>query len=68
MKEKNYDMLREQYPERISLDQLYRICRISKNSARYLVEHGIIPATDTGKITIVILRKKRRAGRKKQAR
>ena len=46
-----YQELKEQYPEYISLDQLYRICRIAKRSAHYLVEHGIIPAIDTGKQT-----------------
>jgi len=51
MKKKNYDKLREQYPEQISLDQMYRICGIAKRTAKYLIEHGIIPATDTGKKT-----------------
>lgn len=48
---KSYENLRKQYPEHISLDQLHRICRIAKRSARYLVENGIIPATDTGNKT-----------------
>ena len=48
---KKYEVLKEHYPEYISLDQLSRICKIAKRSARYLVEHGIIPATDTGKQT-----------------
>lgn len=48
---KKYEKLKEQYPEYISLDQLYQICRIAKRSARYLVEHGIIPAVDTGRKT-----------------
>ena len=46
-----YIKLKEQYPEYISLDQFYQICRIAKRSARYLVEHGIVPAVDTGKKT-----------------
>ena len=46
-----YQSLKEQYPEQISLDQLYRICRISKRSASYLIQHGIIPAVDTGRKT-----------------
>ena len=46
-----YATLKNRYPDFLSLDQLYRICRIGKKSARYLVEHGIIPAIDTGKRT-----------------
>ena len=48
---KNYEELKNQYPEYISLDQLYRICKIAKRSALYLVQHGIIPVIDTGKQT-----------------
>ena len=46
-----YEPLKEQYPEYISLEQLRLICKIAKRSARYLLENGIIPATDTGRIT-----------------
>ena len=46
-----YENIKEQYPEYISLDQFYQICRIAKRSARYLVEHGIVPAVDTGRKT-----------------
>lgn len=46
-----YETLKNQYPEFISLDQLYRICRIAKRSALYLIQHGIIPAIDTGRTT-----------------
>ena len=48
---KEYDKLREQYPEYISLEQLHQICRIAKRGARYLIANGIIPAIDTGKKT-----------------
>lgn len=48
---KKYEKLKEEYPEYISLDQLYQICGIAKRSARYLVEHEIIPAIDTGRKT-----------------
>lgn len=48
---KKYEALKQQYPYYISLDQLHRICRIAKRSARYLVENGIIPAIDTGNKT-----------------
>ena len=48
---KAYEHLRNKYPQYVSLDQFYRICKISKKSARYLVENGIVPATDTGNKT-----------------
>ncbi|MCL2775328.1 MAG: helix-turn-helix domain-containing protein [Oscillospiraceae bacterium] len=46
-----YATLKNQYPDFLSLDELSRVCKISKRSARYLVEHGIIAAIDTGKQT-----------------
>jgi excisionase family DNA binding protein len=46
-----YATLKNQYPDFLSLDELSRVCRIAKRTARYLVEHGIIPAIDTGKQT-----------------
>ena len=48
---KEYEYLKEQYPEFINGDSLHKICRISKRSASYLVEHGIIPVENTGKKT-----------------
>jgi len=51
MRSNKYQRLREQYPEFISLDQLSKICQIAKRSAKYLVDHGIIPFQDTGKQT-----------------
>jgi hypothetical protein len=47
----NYEELKNKYPNYICLDQLYRICKIAKRSALYLIQHGIIPVTDTGKQT-----------------
>ena len=46
-----YQVLREQYPDYVSLDQFYRICGIAKRSALYLVQNGIIPSVDTGRQT-----------------
>jgi len=51
MKGQKYEKLRQEHPQHISLDKLHRICKIAKRSARYLVQHGIIPAEDTGKKT-----------------
>lgn len=47
----DYSFLCDQYPEVITMDQLYRICHISKRKARWLLENGIIPCEDSGKKT-----------------
>lgn len=47
----DYSYLRKEYPETISMEQLYRICHISKRKARWLLEHGVIPCQDSGKQT-----------------
>lgn len=47
----DYQYIREQYPEIITKDQLYRICRISKRKALWLLENGVIPCEDSGKKT-----------------
>lgn len=39
----NYGYLRQEYPAVISMDQLYRICHISKRKARWLLENGGSP-------------------------
>ena len=46
-----HESLRESYPAIISMDQLYRICNISKRKARWLLEHGVIPCQNSGKQT-----------------
>ena len=46
-----YESLKEIYPEYISLDQFYKICRLSKRGAVYLLEHGFVPYINTGKKT-----------------
>jgi len=51
MTEKERTRLLDRYPDFLSLDEMSRICKIAKKSARYLVEHGIVPAIDTGKQT-----------------
>lgn len=47
----DYEYLRQQYPEIISMDQLYRICHISKRKAKWLLENGVISCKDSGKQT-----------------
>ena len=51
MRKKKYELLFEEYPDYISLDQMYQICGIAKRSALYLIRNGIVPAIDTGKKT-----------------
>ncbi len=67
----DYEYLRQQYPETISMDQLYRICHISKRKAKWLLENGIIPCKDSGKQTrrfqirlddVIIFLERREAG------
>lgn len=50
-KMKYYDEVRKQYPETISKDQFYRIAHISKATALYLLQSGLVPCRDTGKKT-----------------
>lgn len=47
----DYSHLLAEYPEKICQDQFYRICRISKRKATWLLENGYIPCEDTGKKT-----------------
>ena len=47
----DYSALLHEYPEIISLDQLYQICHISKRKAVWLLEHQHIPCQDSGKKT-----------------
>ncbi len=50
-KMKQYETLRKQYPEMISKDQFYRIAHISKATALYLLQSGLVPCKDSGKKT-----------------
>lgn len=47
----NYSYLLEEYPSTISMDQLYKICHISKRKASWYLENGVIPCEDSGKQT-----------------
>ena len=48
---RKYEDLKRLYSDYITLDQFYKILHVAKRSARYLLENGIVPATDTGKKT-----------------
>lgn len=47
----DYSYLRDLYPPVITLDQLYRICHISKRKAKWLLENHVIPCQDSQKKT-----------------
>jgi len=51
MMAKSYSKVLKEYPEYITKEQLYRICQVSKKTALYYLESGIIPAIDSGKQT-----------------
>lgn len=43
--------LLEEYPDSMTKNQFYRIARISKRHAKYLLDSGLIPCTNSGKKT-----------------
>ena len=47
----DYSYIKDQYPDRVSLEQLCRICHFSKRKGKWLLEHRIIPCTDSKKKT-----------------
>lgn len=47
----DYTYLLVEFPDTISSDQLYRICKISKRKAKWLLDNHIIPCQDSGKKT-----------------
>lgn len=51
MMAKNYSKILREYPEYFTKEQLYRICQVSKKTALYYLESGLIPAIDSGKQT-----------------
>lgn len=46
-----YQDILAKYPETISKEQIYKLCHISKRVAKYYLDHGIIPCTNTGHAT-----------------
>lgn len=47
----DYSFLINRYHEFVTKDQFYRICHISKKTALYYLENGVIPCIDSGKKT-----------------
>ena len=50
-KNERYELILEKYPEYISKEQMYKLCHISKYTAQYLLESGLVPSTCSGKKT-----------------
>ena len=46
-----YQWILRQYPPVITKDQLYKLCHVSKKTARHYLENGLIPCENTGKRT-----------------
>lgn len=44
----DYSNILSEYPEKISIEQLYRICHFSKRKCKWLLENGYIPCEDRG--------------------
>jgi hypothetical protein len=47
----NYDFLLKKYPDFVTKEQFWRICHISKNTAKYYLENGYIPCVTSDKKT-----------------
>ena len=50
-KKSKYAHLLKEYPAVITKDQFYRICNISKKTAKHLLDNGLVPCIDSGKKT-----------------
>lgn len=50
-KNSKYAHLLEEYPKVITKDQFYRICNISKKTAKHLLDNKLVPCIDSGKKT-----------------
>lgn len=46
-----YSELKKQYPEFISKEQLWKIAKICKEHAKWLLDEGVIPCENSGKTT-----------------
>ena len=51
MDKQTIDYLKSTSPDVITKDQFYRICHISKKTASYLLDSGLVPCTNSGKKT-----------------
>lgn len=51
MDKQTIEYLKTTYPDVITKDQFYRICHISKKTASYLLDNGLVPCINSGKQT-----------------
>ena len=51
MDKQTIEYLKTTYPDVITKDQFYRICHISKKTASYILDNGLVPCTNSGKQT-----------------
>ena len=51
MMAEDYSKILKEYPEHITKEQFYQICHVSKKTALYYLESGLIPCVDNGKKT-----------------
>lgn len=49
--EKYIETIRKDYPDTITKEQFYQIAHISKSTARWLLQSGLVPCHDSGKKT-----------------
>ena len=49
--EEEFMEIKRKYPKTMSKDQFYRIARISKATALFLLKNGLVPCVDSGKKT-----------------
>lgn len=48
---KDYEEIKKAYPKTMSKDQFYRVAHISKATALFLLQSGLVPCKDSGKKT-----------------
>ncbi len=51
MDKQTIDYLKSTYPDVITKEQFYQICHISKKTASYLLDNGLVPCINSGKQT-----------------
>lgn len=47
----DYEKLREEYPEVITMEQFRKIAHVAKRTAKWILDNGVIPCEDSGKKT-----------------
>ena len=47
-----YEEIKRTFPHTMSKDQFYQVAHISKATALYLLQSGLVPCKDSGKKTV----------------